>query len=128
MALVIAVFLLPVSALLSVAVALAIAWPRRRLELRARRALAIAAAFGLAHLAPWALALSLDVRRGTREDIVCAGGVALALLGLAAVALVVARAWRAPGARRALAWLLPHSLFLCAYLSDFGRFGVREML
>ena len=35
---------------------------------------------------------------------------------------------RSPGARRALAWLLPHSLFLCAYLSDFGRFGVREML
>lgn len=128
MALAIVLMALPVSALLSAVLALAIAWPRRRLEPGTRKALAWVTAIGVAHLAPWALALALDVRRGVREDIVCAGGVVVATLGVAAVALVVARHRRSPGVGRALAWLLPHAILLATYLSDLGRDGVGELL
>jgi hypothetical protein len=116
----------PVSALLSLPIALAIAWPRARFDAAVRRRLAIAAAMGAAHLVPWALGLALDMRRSAREEIVAHGGTFVAAVGILVVIAVVARGPR--GCARALAWLPTHALFLGAYLSDVGRDGIGQML
>ncbi len=121
---------LPVLAFLSTLVVLAVAWPRASLGV-SRRPLLWTAAMGLAELVPWAIALggpgALFDTHSARATFLVAVGTVIA--GVALVGTPVLARSLEPRARlRALAWLVPHGLFLASYLTDVGRDGIGQML
>jgi hypothetical protein len=124
-------FALPVSGLLALPVALAIAWPAARYGEEARRASFLLAALAASELVPWVVALAgpdlLFDLASDRDRLVLRTGPVVAIAGLLGT-LVLSRRFRRGGAWRARAWLVPHALLAAAYLTDLGRFGVRQML